>query len=299
MRDLIGYGRNKPKFSWPNDAKVAVSLVVNFEEGSEASVADGDSTNERNPEMGSITGDGKLDQTTDQQFAYGMRAGIWRILDAFGEHRFVSTFYMCGRAVERSPEIAREIVALGHEPACHGWRWRPQTAYKTAEDERRDLARCIETSQAITGERPFGFFGRGNETPWTRDILRELGFRYASNAFDDDLPYWDRQDGKPPLLILPYGFDANDMRFGQANGFVLASDFVTYVKDSLDVLIDEAKRGSPKMLSIGLHLRTSARPGRFRALKDILRLLDSYGEQLWIARRLDIADFWEKQFPAG
>ncbi|HWG04047.1 MAG TPA: polysaccharide deacetylase family protein, partial [Beijerinckiaceae bacterium] len=268
MRDLKGYGRNKPSFSWPRKAAVAVSLVVNFEEGSEFSVADGDPSNERNPELGVTIADGRADQGTDHQFAYGMRTGIWRILDALEKHGFPTTFYMCGRAIERSPDIARAIAAAGHEPACHGWRWRAHAGYKTREEELRDFTRCIDVTKEVTGERPYGFFGRGNESPWTRDLLRDLGFVYTSNALDDDLPYWDAEGGKSPLLVVPYAFDANDMRFSQPNGFALADDFVTYVRDSLSVLIDEAAAGSPKMLSIGLHLRTSARPGRFRACRD-------------------------------
>src|SRR6201999_1951625 len=161
-----------------------------FEEGGEFSVADGDATNERNPELGVVIGDGRIDTGTDHQFAYGMRAGIWRILDALQRQRYLATFYMCGRAVERSMDVAREIVAAGHEPACHGWRWRAHDGYKDAAEERRELRRCIDMTVAATGERPLGFFCRGNESPWTRDLLRELGFLYTSNALDDDLPYW-------------------------------------------------------------------------------------------------------------
>jgi peptidoglycan/xylan/chitin deacetylase (PgdA/CDA1 family) len=289
-RDLAGYGAAQPRFSWPGGAKVAVSLVVNFEEGSELSVADGDAVDE--------TGKGKRDPTADQQFAYGMRAGFWRVLEALDKHRRQATFYMCGRAVERTPETAKAAVAAGHEPALHGWRWQAHAGYASEDDERKDITRSVEVISKVTGERPLGFFCRGNESRWTRHLLREQGFVYASNAFDDDIPYWDKSE-QQPLLVVPYAFDTNDMRFGKPGGFVAAKDFSSHVDDALSVLIGEGQLGRPKMMSIGLHLRMIGRPAQFKALLDILHLIDLLGDKVWVARRIDIARFWAQQFPAS
>lgn len=297
-RDLVGYGREKPRFQWPNGAAVAVSLVINFEEGAEFSVADGDRTSETVAEVATVVPPGKWDQGTEQQFAYGMRAGLWRVLDALAAHRYPTTFYFCGRAVERLPAFARAIVAAGHEPACHGWRWRAHAEYATAEEERRDLERCIAVVRDATGERPIGFFCRGGESVWTRPLLRALGFLYTSNGFDDDLPYWDESGDARPLLVVPYSLDTNDTKFFRPNGFVLAEEMVGYVRDSLETLIAEGEAGAPKMLNIGFHLRISGRPGRIHALRNILALLESFGDTVWVARRCDIARFWMQRFPA-
>jgi peptidoglycan/xylan/chitin deacetylase (PgdA/CDA1 family) len=297
-RDLVGYGGTPPAWALPNGARVAVSMVVNFEEGAELSAGDGDAGSERQAEITSIIEPGKWDQSTEQMFAYGMRAGIWRMLDGLARHRRRITFYMCGRAVERLPGIARAIVAAGHEPASHGWLWRPHSDYADPMAERADLQRCIDATIRATGQRPLGFFSRGSESRFTRTLLRDLGFSYASNGLDDDLPYWDRHDPAQPLLILPYAFDSNDMKFFHPNGFVNADEMVTYVRDALEVLVAEGEAGFPRMLNIGWHLRIAGRPGRFAAFKRILELLDGYGDKVWVARRIDIAKSWREQFPA-
>lgn len=297
-RDLAGYRGRPPAWKLPGGARVAVSLVVNFEEGAELSVGDGDLASERLGEIVSIIPAGKWDQGTEQVFAYGMRAGVWRFLDWLERHKRRITFYMCGRAIERSPDIARRIVELGHEPACHGWLWQPQSSFDSEAAERADFERCIAASLKATGRRPQGFFSRGSESPWTRRILRDLDFTYASNGLDDDFPYWDRSEPTRPLLVLPYAFDSNDMKFFHPNGFVNADEMVTYVRDGLEVLVAEGEAGFPRMLNIGWHLRIAGRPGRFVAFKRILELLDSYGDKVWVARRIDIAESWRAQFPA-
>ena len=297
-RDLIGYGGKPPAWKLPNGAKVAVSMVVNFEEGAELAAGDGDASTEKMGEIVSIIPPGTWDQGTEQVFAYGMRAGIWRMLDGLARHRRQIAFYMCGRAIERAPQIARTIVEAGHEPACHGWLWRPQSDYDSEAEERSDIERCLAASRAATGERPLGFFSRGSESAWTRKILRDLGFTYASNAFDDDLPYWDRTEPGRPLLILPYALDSNDMKFFHPNAFVTADDLVAYVRDALEVLVAEGEAGHPRLLNIGWHLRIAGRPGRFAAFQRVLALLDSYGDKVWVGRRRDIAHCWREQFPA-
>jgi len=288
-RDLIGYGGKPPAWKLPNAAKVAVSMVINFEEGAELAAGDGDPGAEKLGEILSTLPPDKWDQSTEQVFAYGMRAGIWRMLDGLERHKRQITFYMCGRAVERLPGIARRIVEAGHEPACHGWLWRPQSDYDSEAEERSDIERCLAASRAATGERPMGFFSRGSESAWTRKILRDLGFAYASNGFDDDFPYWDRTDAARPLLVLPYALDSNDMKFFHPNGFVRAREMVEYVSDALDVLGEEAARGLPRLLNIGFHLRIVGRPARLAALQGVLALLAARRDRLWIATRADIA----------
>lgn len=297
-RDLIGYGGVPPVPALPGGAQLAVSVVVNFEEGAELSVGDGDPSGERLAEVVSVVPAGRWDQGTEQQFAYGMRAGVWRLLEALRRHDRQVTFYMCGRAVERAPAIARRIVADGHEAACHGWLWRPHADYGDPETERADLMRCIAATERATGTRPYGFFCRGGESPWTRGLLRDLGFVYTSNGLDDDLPYWDVADAARPLLVVPYAFDTNDMKFFHPNGFVRADEMVEYVRDAVEVLLAEGAAGHPKLLNLGFHLRIVGRPGRFAAFRRILALLDSYGSRIWMARRIDVARLWAEQFPA-
>lgn len=296
-RDLHGYGPDMPVLVLPGRARLAVSLVVNFEEGAELAVGDGDARTEKQAEVGSIIPDGAWDQGTEQMFAYGMRAGVWRILEALHRHQRAATFYMCGRAVQRSPQIARRIVEAGHEAACHGWRWLPHALYETVEQERADLQRCIAITEKATGTRPLGFFCRGGESARTRTLLRELGFAYTSNGLDDDLPYWDEAGNASPLLVVPYSFDTNDMKFFHPNGFVRAQEMVDYVRDAIEVLLEEGRAGHPKLLNIGFHLRIVGRPARFAAFRGILDLLDRYGEQVWVTRRIDLARLWSEQFP--
>jgi peptidoglycan/xylan/chitin deacetylase (PgdA/CDA1 family) len=289
MRDLVGYGGNDPDLSWPNGARLAISLVINFEEGAEQQVADGDERTERIGEVLSAVDPGAPDMGQAQIFAYGMRAGLWRFLDALDARELPATFFCCGRAINRVPNLAAEITARGHEPACHGWRWRPHTDYRSRDEEAADLDRCIRITRDATGERPYGFFCRGSESAWTRDLLAERGFLYTSNAFDDDLPYWDREVRGRPLLVVPYALDSNDMKFFHPNGFCRSSEFVNYVQDALDVLLAEANRGKSRILNLGFHLRICGRPARFRAVEQIMDLVKELGPKVWIARRIDIA----------
>jgi peptidoglycan/xylan/chitin deacetylase (PgdA/CDA1 family) len=290
MRDLVGRAGREPDMTWPNGARLAVSVAVNFEEGAEQQVGDGDRQSERIGEVISVVEPGVRDIGQEQIFAYGMRVGLWRMLDALDRHRIRATVLMCGRAVERAPDQAREAVARGHEAAVHGWRWRPHADYRDAAEEARDLDGCIAVIEAACGVRPAGFFCRGSESAWTRALLAERDFLYTSNAFDDDLPY--RDPAHPGLVVLPYALDSNDMKFFHPNGFVRAREMVDYVEDALATLLAEAERGKPRLLNIGYHLRIAGRPGRFPAFEGVLQKLAALGDRIWVARRDEIARAW-------
>jgi len=294
-RDLIGYGGQWPDLRWPNGARLAVSVAVNLEEGAEQQVGDGDPQSERMGEVLSVVPAGVRDMGQEQIFAYGTRAGIWRMLEALEQHRVPATFLMCGRAVQRAPALARAAVAAGHEAAAHGWLWRPHADYASRDAEAADLTRCAEAIAQATGQRPRGFFCRGAESAWTRGLLLEQGFRYTSNAFDDDLPYHD--PAHPGLLVVPYALDSNDMKFFHPNGFVRAAEMVDYVADALAVLLAEAERGRPRLLNIGYHLRIAGRPGRFRAFEGVLEQLAALGGRIWLARRAEIAEAFAAAVP--
>lgn len=296
-RDLTGRGGRDPDFVWPNGARLAVSVAVNFEEGAEHQVGDGDSESERIGEVISVVKPGTRDLGQEQIFAYGMRAGLWRILDALDRFRIKATFLMCGRAVERAPPQAVAVCRRGHEAAVHGWRWRPHADYRDPTEEARDLDRCVTVISTVCGIRPCGFFCRGSESAWTRRLLSERGFLYTSNAFDDDLPYRDPE--YPGLIVLPYALDSNDMKFFHPNGFVRAREMVEYVNDALATLLAEAERGKPRMLNVGYHLRIVGRPGRFAAFEGVLARLSALGDRIWVARRDAIARAWARLEPSS
>jgi peptidoglycan/xylan/chitin deacetylase (PgdA/CDA1 family) len=298
VRDLVGYGGRPPKVEWPGGACLAVSVVVNFEEGAESSIEAGDPAAERIGEVTTVIPPGVRDVGQEQLFAYGMRAGVWRVLDALAQRDVKATFLMCGYAVERAPDIARQIVAAGHEPACHGWRWRPHADFTDRDTERASLVQCLEITESATGVRPVGFYCRGSQSEFTRDLLIDLGFTYDSNALDDDLPYWTTAASGRPILAVPYALDTNDMKFYHPNGFVTADEFVAYVTAAIDALLAEGQAGAPKMLSLGFHLRIVGRPARIGAFTRVLDYLTGLGDAVWIARRREIADFWRARFPA-
>jgi peptidoglycan/xylan/chitin deacetylase (PgdA/CDA1 family) len=292
-RDLIGYGGRWPEVTWPGGARLAVSVVVNFEEGAEQQVLDGDPVTERIGEVISVVPDGRADPGQAQIFAYGTRAGAWRMADALRHHDIPATLFVCGRAAERAAPVLARLTAEGHEAACHGWLWRPHADYDSPEAEGADLDRAAAAILAATGQRPLGFFCRGAESPWTRSLLAARGYAYTSNGFDDDLPYHDPSG----LVVVPYALDTNDMKFFHPNGFVRAAEMVDYVADALDVLEAEAALGQPRLLNIGFHLRIVGRPGRFKAFDGVLAELARRRDRLWIARRIEIARAFARSVP--
>jgi peptidoglycan/xylan/chitin deacetylase (PgdA/CDA1 family) len=286
MRDFRGYGRELPTLRWPGGAALAVSFVLNFEEGAEFSVADGDARNEGVYEV--IDPRAGWDPCIDSHFEYGTRTAWWRIADTFERHGAPFTLSSCGRAVERSPWLARDAVARGHEVSAHGQRWQSH-AGMGREEEAAVIDAAIGAIAAVTGQRPVGWHTRSACTPHTRALLVERGFLYDSDAYNDDTPYFVPVDGRRHL-VLPYAFDTNDMQFQHTQRFDTAASFAEYVRDAADWLADEG-RTMPRMLSVGLHLRMIGRPGRMKALEAILRHLRGRGD-VWIATRAQIARHW-------
>jgi peptidoglycan/xylan/chitin deacetylase (PgdA/CDA1 family) len=290
-RDFAGYAGAPPDPRWPGDAKVALSFVVNFEEGAELAVSEGDERNEGVYEVDHrIEGP---DPCVESHFEYGSRAGWWRIMDLFDAHGVKATVSACGRAVERSPALARDAIARGHEVAAHGWRWESHAGMVEA-DERRAIARTVATIAEVTGERPVGWHTRSAASENTRRLLvEEGGFLYDGDAYNDDLPYFVPVSGKRHL-VLPYAFDTNDMHFQHSQRF-RGADFADYIIAAFDWLAREGAR-APKMMSVGLHLRMIGRPGRMAALEAILRHV-TQSDAAWIAPRAAIARHWLTTFP--
>lgn len=291
QRDFRGYGRNSPKVRWPNEARVAVSLVVNYEAGSENSYAFGDKSQESigefalpiNPVNALVR-----DLPTESTFEYESRAGIWRLARILDEYQLNVTFFACGMALERNREVGAYIREAGHEACSHGWRWE-ELWRLTEEQEREHLQLAIASITDTVGTRPVGWFSRGAPSPRTRNLLAEEGgFLYDSDAYNDDLPYFV-EAGAKPHLVLPYSFTFNDMRF-VFPGFSDPTSFSTYLMMALDDLWEEGAT-HPKMMSIGLHPRWVGQPGRARALRVFIE--HALGKSdVWFTRRVDIARWW-------
>lgn len=289
MRDLAGYGLHPPRIEWPGNARVAVSLVLNFEEGAELSVAEGDGRNEAVYEVIDRL-EGIPDPCLQSHFDYGTRVGWWRIMETLDRFQVPCTVSACGMAVERSPDLARDAVRRGHEVSAHGWRWESHARMSEAQ-ERESITRTVHAITAATGQPPVGWHTRSASTPITRRLLMEQGnFLYDSDFYGDDLPHVLRSPTGRPHVVLPYAFDTNDMQFQHTQRFVRAQDFSGYVNDAFDWLWREGEH-SPRMMSVGLHLRMLGRPARMWALEQMLQHMRARG-QVWFARRDEIARLW-------
>lgn len=287
-RDLFGYGSQPPRADWPGDARVAVSLMLNVEEGAELSIADGDERNEKIYEVVDEV-EGAPDLCLESHFGYGTRAGYWRIMRVLERFGVPVTVNACARALERSPWLAEDALARDHEISCHGYRWE-RLAGMREEDERRLIAKSVAVIQRASGVRPIGWHTRSAASINTRRLLvEEGGFLYDSDAYDDDLPYIMVVDGRDHV-VLPYAFDTNDMRFQGGGLFVHADDFARYCNDAYDALWREGQE-RPTMMSVGLHLRLIGRPGRIAGLERFLEHVHNTGGA-WFARRMDIAHHW-------
>lgn len=290
-RDFRGYGDTPPNPRWPDGARVAVSFVVNFEEGAELTISGGDERNESSYETtAEIVG--YPDPCMESHYEYSTRAAYWRVMAVFAAFGTPVTLSACGKAVANAPWLAQDAAARGHEIAGHGWRWEQHYAM-SIDEERSAIGRTVQAIEATTGIRPVGWHTRSTPSVNTRRLLvEEFGFEYDSDAYNDDLPYVV-QFGSRSHVVVPYAFDTNDMRYHFGNDqFKRGTDLSNYVNDAFDWLWQEGAT-APKMMSVGLHLRRIGRPGRIGALHHMLSHMTGRG-QTWFARRQDIARHWRQ-----
>lgn len=297
-RDLVGYGENPPVLKWPGNAKLAISFVLNYEEGAENSVLHGDEGAETF--LSEIVSAPQVLNarhcSMESLYDYGARAGFWRIRRLFDERGLSLTVFAVAMAMERNPAAVEAMLLSDWEIASHGYRW---INYQniSEEIESEHMHRAIEIQKKLTGERPLGWY-TGRTSPNTaRLVAQEGGFIYDSDSYSDDLPYYDQTWVKPGQLILPYTLETNDMRFTAVQGFNTGDHFFNYLKDAVDVLREEGKV-APKMLSVGLHCRIIGRPARMAALIRFIDYISGFSD-IWVARRLDIAEAFRAQVPAA
>ena len=292
-RDLIGYGSNLPKVEWPNKARIAVQIVLNYEEGAENCVLNGDKNSE--VFLSEIIGAQPIKgrhMNMESLYEYGSRVGFWRLHNLFQEKKIPITIFGVGMALEKNPEICKAIIEADYEVASHGWRWIDYQNIKKSE-EKKHMQLAIKAHTKIFGKRPDGWY-TGRCSPNTRDLVMEDGgFLYDSDSYSDDLPYWESRN-KKKQLIIPYTLDNNDMRFATNQGFNTGDHFYSYLKDSFDALYEEG-RTNPKMMSVGLHCRIIGKPGRIQSLKKFLDYIQKH-EDIWICKRVDIAKHWIKNY---
>ncbi|MEE8116041.1 MAG: allantoinase PuuE [Gemmatimonadales bacterium] len=294
-RDLIGYGRTPPDPKWPGGARIAVQFVMNYEEGSEYSIPDGDGISEGQlGEAVSTIPQGQRDLAMESVYEFGSRVGFWRLYRLFAERDLPATVFGCALALERNPEAAAAMVEARYDICCHGWRWWKHWLL-SEEEERASIRTAVASIEKTTGRRPLGWYCRyGPSVNTRRLIVEEGGFLYDSDAYNDELPYWVTVDGKPHLVI-PYTNEVNDSKFANPAGFSSGEDFLTYLRDTFDMLYREGET-QPKMMSIGLHMRIAGRPGRAASLARFLDYVQEH-DKVWICRREDIARHWLTRHP--
>ena len=298
-RDMTGFGATPVQARWPGQARIALQFVLNYEEGAENSVLHGDAGSEQFlSEMFNPPSYPQRHLSMESIYEYGSRAGVWRILREFEKRALPLTVFGVGMALQRHPDLLQAFQQLGHEIACHGWRW---INYQNVDEatERAHMARAMDVITQLSGERPVGWY-TGRDSPNTRRLLADYGgFEYDSDYYGDDLPFWmkvRKTDGDVvPQLIVPYTLDCNDMRFALPQGYSHADAFYQYLKDSFDVLYAEGLE-APRMMSVGMHCRLLGRPGRITALQRFLDYIEQF-ERVWVCRRVDIARHWTATHP--
>ncbi|WIM12249.1 allantoinase PuuE [Enhydrobacter sp.] len=295
-RNLVGYGAHPPDPQWPGEARIAVSFVLNYEEGGENTILNGDAGSEiyLTETPGGVPLQGARDLSTESIYEYGSRAGFWRILRLFAERNMRFTSWAVGRALELNPVAGKAMAEAGHEVASHGWRW---INYKdfALEQELDHIRKAVKAIKETAGKPPVGWYTGRFGMNTLKAVVQHGGFLYSSDSYNDDLPYWVRVDGTPHLVI-PYTLEVNDMKFAVAPGFTQGDGWLQAMKDAFDVLYAEGAR-SPKMMSVGLHCRLAGRPSRAATLA---RFLDYVGAKpkVWVATREEIARHWMTVHPA-
>jgi putative urate catabolism protein len=291
-RDLVGYGASPPDPQWPGGSRLALSFVLNYEEGGENTPLEGDPASEAflHEVVGAPPTVGRRNLNTESMFEFGSRAGFWRVHRIFRKHGLPLTVYAVAQALERNLDAAQAMVDAGWEVASHGWRWIDYGDFSEAE-ERAHMQRAIAAIERACGARPVGWYtGRISENT-RRLVVEEGGFLYDSDDYSDELPYWVDAAGTQHLVI-PYTLDANDFKFLIPNGFATADDFYAYLVDTFEQLYEEGGR----MMSVGLHCRIVGRPGRAPGLDRFLAHVKQR-EDVWVTTRAEIARHWHTHHP--
>ena len=295
-RDMTGYGQNSINPKWPNNAKVAIQFVLNYEEGGENCILHGDNASEAflSEIVGAKPYEGVRHMSMESIYEYGSRAGVWRILRLFKEFDVPITVFAVALAIARNKELANYLVEHNYDICAHGFRW-IDYQYVDENTERDHIKDCISMLTEFLGKRPEGWYTGRNSPNTRRLIIEEGGFLYDSDSYDDDLPYWENSfDTEKKHLIIPYTLDVNDMRFASPQGFNSGDQFFNYLKDSFDALYKEGEI-SPKMMSVGMHARILGRPGRIMAMRRFLEYIKTF-DNVWLCSRRDIADHWHNNF---
>ena len=295
-RDLSGNFCQPKQIKWPNNAKIAVQFVLNYEEGGENCLLHGDTQSEGflSEIINAVPWPNQRHWNMESIYEYGARSGFWRIFDLFTEYDIPITVYGIATALARSPEQVYAMQSANWEIASHGYKWIEHKDL-TQHEEEEQIKKAIDLHTAVTGNPPKGWY-TGRASINSVDLVCKQGILdYVSDSYADDLPYWHLYRDKPHLII-PYTLDANDMRFANVQGFNSGDQFYTYLKDSFDSLYREGEKGKPKMLSIGLHCRLIGRPGRIESLNKFLSYIKGF-KNVWCPRRIDISDYWHAQYP--
>jgi allantoinase len=290
-RDLVGYAANPPHPRWPNEARIAVSLVLNYEEGGEACVLEGDAHSESVlTDIGAVEAlPGVRNMNVESLFEYGSRVGFWEIMRVLKSMGAPATVYAVGVALERNPQAAADLAASGFEVACHGHRW-IDYQFVAEEVERADMRRNVDTITRLIGRRPVGWY-TGRPSPNTRRLVVETGgFLYDSDAYNDDLPYWTEVSAQRHLVI-PHSFDTNDSRLQRGGDFSTGEEFFVYCRGAFDWLYRSGMEGRPRMMTVSLHGRIIGRPGRIGALARLIEHMQRH-ESVWLCSRRAIAEHW-------
>ena len=294
-RNYIGYGKKNPNISWPNKAKLALQFVLNYEEGAENNIINGDNSSEifLSEIIGAQPVIGSRHMNMESIYEYGSRRGFWRIYEEFTKRKIPLTIFGVGMALQKNLEICKAIKEANFEIASHGYRW-IDYQYVDQKIEKEHILKCYQLIKELFGEYPSGWY-TGRTSPQTRElVINNTDIKYDSDSYADDLPYWEHI-GSKKHLVIPYTLDNNDMRFSTNQGFNTGDHFFKYLKDSFDCLYNEGKNNNPKMMSVGLHCRIIGRPGRMQSLIRFLEYVQDF-DDIWICQRKEIADHWYKNY---